>query len=79
VSSKNGFYPRQINYTQKPFLLLTKTMQILTALPVKLLKTVNVKVHQSNDNRKVSLEIAKVLQGSGEGWLFLLQAGARKQ
>ena len=36
-------------------------MQILTALPVKLLKTVNVKVNQSNDNRKAFFEIAKVL------------------
>jgi hypothetical protein len=54
-------------------------MQILTALTVKLLKTVNVKVQQSNYNRKVFLEIVKVLQYIGEGWLFLLQAGARKQ
>ena len=34
------------------------------------------KVHQSNDNRKVSLEMAKVIIDSGEGRLFLLQAGA---
>ena len=29
VGRKNGFNPRQINYTIKPFLLLTKAMQIL--------------------------------------------------
>ena len=58
---------------------LTKAMQILTDLNTKLLKTVNVKAHQSNYNRKVSFEIAKVLKDSGEGWLFLLLAGARKQ
>ena len=57
----------------------TKTMQILTALNIKLLKTVNVKVNQSNYNRKAFFEIAKVLKDSGEGQLFLLPAGARKQ
>ncbi len=60
-------------------LALTKAMQILTALNTKLLKTGYVNVLKSNDNRKDSLEIAKVLQDSGEGRLFLLQAGARKQ
>ena len=58
---------------------LTKAMQILTDLNTKLLKTGYVNVLKSNDNRKVSFEIAKVLKDSGEGWLFLLQAGARKQ
>jgi hypothetical protein len=29
VCRKNGFYPRQINYTSKPFFLLTKSMQRL--------------------------------------------------
>ena len=63
----------------KQFVTLTKTMQILTALHSKLLKTVTVKVYQSNYNRKVSHEIAKVVKDSGEGQIFLLQAGARKQ
>ena len=58
---------------------LTKAMQILTDLNTKLLKTGYVNVHKSNDNCKVSIEIAKVVKDSGEGWLFLLQAGARKQ
>ena len=51
-------------------------MQILTALHSKLLKIITVKGKQSNYNRKGSLEIAKVLKDSGEGRLFLLQAGA---
>jgi hypothetical protein len=44
-----------------------------------LLKTVNVNVLESNYNRKVSYEIANVVEDSGEGQLFLLPAGARKQ
>jgi hypothetical protein len=58
---------------------LTKAMRIVTDLNTKLLKTGYVNVLKSNDNRKVSFEIAKVLQDSGEGQLFLLPAGARKQ
>ena len=54
-------------------------MQILTALNTKLLKAVTVNVLEINYNRKVSYEIAKVLKDSGEGQLFLLPAGARKQ
>jgi hypothetical protein len=54
-------------------------MQILTDLNTKLLKTVTVNVIESNYNRKVSYEIAKFLKDSGEGQLFLLPAGARKQ
>jgi hypothetical protein len=78
---KSNYEWRIMNYESSCYenLALTKAMQILTDLNTKLLKTVNVKVHQSNDNRKVSLEIAKVLKDSGEGRLFLLQAGARKQ
>jgi len=67
------------NGGDKQFVTLTKAMQIRTDLHSKLLKTVTVKVQQSNYKRKDSLEIAKVLEDSGEGWLFLLQAGARKQ
>ena len=54
-------------------------MQILTDLNTKLLKTVTVNVLESNYNRKFSYEMAKVLKDSGEGQLFLLPAGARKQ
>ena len=54
-------------------------MQTLTDLNIKLLKTVTVNALESNYDRKVSYEIAKVLKDSGEGQLFLLPAGARKQ
>ena len=67
------------NGVDKQFTTRTKTMQTLTALNIKLLKTVTVNVIESNYNRKVSYEIAKVLKDSGEGQLFLLPAGARKQ
>jgi hypothetical protein len=40
-------------------------------LTTKLIKTVNVNVHKSNYNRKVSYEIASVVEGSGEGRCFL--------
>ena len=50
-----------------------------TDLSTKLLKTVTVKVLESNQVRKCSYEIAKVVEDSGEGQLFLLPAGARKQ
>ena len=53
-------------------------MQILTDLNTKLLKTVTVNALESNYDRKVSYEIAKVLKDSGEGRFFLKQAGARK-
>jgi hypothetical protein len=67
------------NRVDKRFTTLTKAMQILTDLNTKLLKTVTVNALESNYNRKVSYEIAKVLKDSGEGQLFLLPAGARKQ
>ena len=67
------------NGGDKQFATRTKTMQTLTALNIKLLKTVTVNALESNYNRKVSYEIAKVLKDSGEGQLFLLPAGARKQ
>ena len=63
----------------KRFTTLTKAMQILTDLNTKLLKTVTVNVLESNYNRKFSYEMEKVLKDSGEGQLFLLPAGARKQ
>jgi len=54
-------------------------MQKLTALNTKLLKTVTVNVFKTREFRKLSYEIANVVDDSGEGWSFLLQAGARKQ
>ena len=67
------------NRVDKQLATRTKTMQILTDLNTKLLKTVTVNVLESNYNRKFSYEMAKVLKDSGEGQLFLLPAGARKQ
>jgi hypothetical protein len=67
------------NGVDKQITTRTKTMQTLTALHIKLLKTVTVNALESNYNRKVSYEMAKVLKDSGEGQLFLLPAGARKQ
>ena len=58
---------------------LTKAIEILTALNTKLLKTVTINILKSKYNRKVSNEIVKVLEDSGEGRFFLLPAGARKQ
>ena len=66
------------NGGDKRFAKLTKTMQILTDLNTKLLKTVTVNVLESKYNRKVSDEMANVLKDSGEGRFFLKQAGARK-
>ena len=67
------------NGVDKRFTTLTKAMQILTDLNTKLLKTVTANVLESNYNRKLSDEMANVLKDSGEGQLFLLPAGARKQ
>ena len=67
------------NEGDKQFVTLTKTMQILTALNIKLLKTVTANVLESRQLGKIFYEIAKVLKDSGEGQHFLLQAGARKQ
>ena len=44
-----------------------------------MLKTVNGKVLEKTGNRKVSDEKPNVLEGSGEGRSFSLQAGARKR
>ena len=59
------------NEGDKQFVTLTKTMQILTALNIKLLKTVTVNVFESNYNRNVSDEMANVVKDSGEGRCFL--------
>jgi len=67
------------NKVDKRFAALTKSMQILTDLNTKLLKTVTVNVLKSKYDSKASYEIANVVKDSGEGRIFLLQAGARKQ
>jgi len=37
-----------------------------------MIKTVNVNVHKSNDNRKVSDEIQNIVKDSGEGRYFFV-------
>ena len=59
------------NGGDKRFATRTKTMQILTALNIKLLKTVNANVLESRQIGKIFYEIAKVLKDSGEGRCFL--------
>ena len=59
------------NGGDKRFATLTKTMQILTDLNTKLIKTVTVNVLKSKYNRKVSYEMANVVKDSGEGRCFL--------
>ena len=59
------------NKFDKHFTTLTKAMQILTDLNIKLLKTVTVNVHESNNNCKVSDEMVNVVKDSGEGRCFL--------
>ena len=56
-----------------------KSNENATDVCAKLLKTLTVNVLESNDIRELSYEIANVVKDSGEGWFFLLQAGARKQ
>ncbi len=47
-----------------------KSNENTTDLCVKLLKTVTVHVLENNYNRKVSYEMANVVEDSGEGWFF---------
>ena len=58
------------NGVDKQFSTRTKTMQTLTALNIKLLKTVTVNVLEDKYNRKLSYEIANVVEDSGEGWFL---------
>lgn len=48
-----------------------KSNENTSCLSAELIKTVNVNVLKSNDNRKVSYEIANVVKDSGEGRCFL--------
>ena len=58
------------NRFDKRFTTLTKAMQILSDLNTKLIKTVTVNVLKCKYNRKVSYEMANVVEDSGEGWFF---------
>ena len=54
-------------------------MQLGTDLYTKLIKTVIEKVLKSKYNRNFFYGMANVVEDSGEGWFFLLPAGARKR
>jgi hypothetical protein len=70
VGSKNGFTIGN-SLKVKAIFRTYKSNANTTDVCVKLLKTVNVNVHKSNYNRKVSYGMANVVKGSGEGRCFL--------
>ena len=72
VGTENGFNHRQINWTSKPFFSTYKSNANTTDLTSQLLKTVNVNVLKSNNNRILSYEKANVLNGGGEVVVFLI-------
>ena len=53
-----------------------KSNENTTDLTSQLLKTVTVNVLESKYDRKVSYEMANVVEDSGEGWFFEQPAGA---
>ena len=59
------------NGVDKRFITLTKVMQRLADLNIKLLKTVTINVFESNDDCKISNGMGEVLLDSGEGRIFL--------
>ena len=69
VGSKNGFTIGK-TLKLKAIFRTYKSNANTTDVCVKLLKTVTVNVLESNYNRKVSDEIANVVEDSGEGWFF---------
>ena len=70
MGSKNGFTIGK-SLKVKAIFRTYKSNANTTDVCVKLLKTVNVNVLQSNNDRKVSYEIANVVKDSGEGRYFL--------
>ena len=70
VGSKNGFTIGK-TLKLKAIFRTYKSNANTTDVCVKLLKTVTVNVLESNYNRKVSDEIANVVEDSGEGRCFL--------
>jgi hypothetical protein len=55
----------------KAIFITYKSNENTTDLTTKLIKTVNVNVHKSNDNRIFSYEMTDVVKDSGEGRFFL--------
>ena len=70
MGSKNGFTIGK-SLKVKAIFRTYKSNANPTDLCVKLLKTVNVNVLESNNDRKLSYEMANVVKDSGEGRYFL--------
>ena len=70
MGSKNGFTIGK-SLKVKAIFRTYKSNANTTDVCVKLLKTVTVNVLESNNDRKVSYEIANVVKDSGEGRYFL--------
>ena len=70
VGSKNGFTIGK-SLKVKAIFRTYKSNENTTDVCVKLLKTVTVNVLESNNDRKLSYEIANVVEDSGEGRCFL--------
>ena len=70
MGSKNGFTIGK-SLKVKAIFRTYKSNENTTDVCVKLLKTVTVKVHRIRENRKISYEMANVVEDSGEGRCFL--------
>ena len=70
MGSKNGFTKGK-SLKVKAIFRTYKSNENTTDLCVKLIKTVTVNVLESNNDRKLSYEMANVVAASGEGRYFL--------
>ena len=70
VGNKMAFTIGKLTEIESHFITY-KSNENTSYLTTKLIKTVNVNVHKSNYNRKVSYGMANVVKGSGEGRCFL--------
>ena len=70
MGSKNGFTIGK-KLDVKAIFRTYKSNENTTDVCVKLLKTVTVNVLESNNDRKLSYEIANVVEDSGEGRCFM--------
>ena len=70
MGSKNGFTIGK-KLDVKAIFRTYKSNENTTDVCVKLLKTVIVNVLESNNDRKLSYEIANVVEDSGEGRCFM--------
>ena len=70
MGSKNGFTIGK-KLKVKAIFRTYKSNENTTDLCVKLIKTVTVNVLESNNDRKLSYEMANVVAASGEGRYFL--------